>query len=400
MTKTPVRFADLFRYWRGEPHQLAAVELLGREIPVELLSREQEWFKVWSQAGRTPEPEWLAPALKIIKTWEGCRLVAYQCAAGVWTIGWGATRLIDRPVKQGDKISQQMADDMLQNTVEITARELFKLLPMAAKWPGHQSAALLSWMFNVGSGAVRDSTMRSRLLAGQDPKQVIREELPKWDKANGKPLAGLTRRRAAEVKLFLGAEAAKKLSDHGNPLHVPWYAQLDSSTDQGARMCFSSSCAMLLQYLKPNTLTGPNGDDQYLKRVQHYGDTTEIAAQIRALSSFGIRATMAKTATVQTLRNQIDAGIPVPCGYIHRGPLNRPSGGGHWLIVVGYTTKQLIVHDPYGSMNLNSGERASSVARFAKYDLNDFVLRWSVEPTGPGTYKHVANRGWAIIAER
>jgi len=41
---------------------------------------------------------------------------------------------------------------MLQNSVEIFARELFKLLPMAAKWPGHQSAALLSWMFNVGSG--------------------------------------------------------------------------------------------------------------------------------------------------------------------------------------------------------------------------------------------------------
>lgn len=400
MTKTPVRFADLFRYWRGEPHQLAAVELLGREIPVELLSREQEWFKVWSQAGRTPEPEWLAPALKIIKQFEGCHLQAYLCPAGVPTIGWGNTRLIDRPVKLGDKISQQMADDMLQNSVEIFARELFKLLPMAAKWPGHQSAALISWMFNVGSGAVRDSTLRSRLLAGQDPRQVVREELPKWDKANGKPLAGLTRRRAAEVKLFLGAEAAKKLSDHGNPLQVPWYAQLDSATTQGARMCFSSSCAMLLQYLKPNTLTGPNGDDQYLRRVQSYGDTTQAAAQLRALSSFGVRATMAKTANVTTLRNQIDAGIPVPCGYIHRGPLNRPSGGGHWLIVVGYTTKQLIVHDPYGCMNLNTGERASSVARFAKYDLNDFVLRWSVEPTGPGTYKHVANRGWAIIAER
>jgi hypothetical protein len=157
---------------------------------------------------------------------------------------------------------------------------------------------------------------------------------------------------------------------------------------------------MLLQYLKPNTLHGPNGDDQYLKRVQHYGDTTEIAAQIRALSSFGVRATMTKTATVQTLRNQIDAGIPVPCGYIHRGPLQRPSGGGHWLIVVGYTTKQLIVHDPYGAMNLNTGERASSIARFAKYDLNDFVLRWSVEPIGPGAYKHAANRGWAIIAQR
>ena len=59
MTKAPVRFSDLFRYYKGEPHQLAAIEILGREIPLELLGRDQEWFKVWSQAGKSPEPAWL-----------------------------------------------------------------------------------------------------------------------------------------------------------------------------------------------------------------------------------------------------------------------------------------------------------------------------------------------------
>jgi len=400
VSKTPIRLPDLFRYWQGKPHQLAAVQQLGELIPKELLSRDQEWFATWSQSGKMPDPEWLAPALKIIKEFEGCRLVAYQCSAGVWTIGWGATRLIDRPVKQGDKISQQMADDMLQNSVELTARELLKLIPAAKMWPGHQLAALISWQYNVGAGAVRDSTLRSRLLAGQDAKSVIREELPRWDKVDGKPLAGLTRRRAAELLLFLGGEPPQPAQSYGNPLQVPWYSQLDSSTDQAARMCFSSSCAMLLQYLKPNTLSGPNGDDQYLKRVQMYGDTTEIMAQIRALNSYGIKSTLCKTATIPQVRSLIDQGVPVPCGYIHRGPLSRPSGGGHWLIVVGYTTKHLIVHDPYGTMNLNSGERSGNIARFAMYDVNDFVLRWSVEPIGPSLYRHVPGRGWAIIAAR
>jgi hypothetical protein len=56
---------------------------------------------------------------------------------------------------------------------------------------------------------VADSTLRKRLLAGEDPVRVVSEELPKWDKANGKPLAGLTRRRAAEVALFVGRPAVE-----------------------------------------------------------------------------------------------------------------------------------------------------------------------------------------------
>ena len=85
-----------------------------------------------------------------------------------------------------------------------------------------------------------------------------------------------------------------------NPLPVPWFAQLDSATDEGRRMCFSSSCAMLLAFLKPGVLTGPNGDDQYLARVQQFGDTTDPAAQIKALASYGITARVSKQASFST----------------------------------------------------------------------------------------------------
>lgn len=177
----------------------------------------------------------------------------------------------------------------------------------------------------------------------------------------------------------------------GNPLQVPWYSQLDSGTDQGRRMCFSTSCAMLLQYLKPGTLKGPNGDDQYLARVRTFGDTTDVTAQIKALASYGIKAKFVKNASFATLEQQITRGIPVPCGYLHQGPLTAPRGDGHWLLVVGHTSTQLIVHDPIGEVNLVSGGVVSSVARFAGYSRKDFGRRWMADG---------ASTGWAIIAER
>jgi lysozyme len=71
--------------------------------------------------------------------------------------------------------------------------------------------ALVSWGFNVGTGNVKSSTLIKRLNAGEDELKVIKEELPKWNKAGGKVLAGLTRRRKAEVALASKATSAKAL---------------------------------------------------------------------------------------------------------------------------------------------------------------------------------------------
>jgi putative chitinase len=219
-------------------------------------------------------------------------------------------------------------------------------------------------------------------------------------KINGRdPANGLADREAYFARAVAAISQAgrpavelQQQGGHGNPLQVPWYAQMDSADRaQAARMCFSSSCAMLLQYLKPGTLAGPNGDDHYLKRVQQYGDTTDPTAQIRALSSYGIRARFTKVAGFAELEQQIDRGVPVPCGFLHRGPVSAPSGGGHWLIVVGHTKDHLIVHDPFGEADLVSGRTIGGVARFMKYSRRNFGPRWEVEG---------ARTGWAIIAER
>ena len=185
------------------------------------------------------------------------------------------------------------------------------------------------------------------------------------------------------------AQATTTVS-RGNPLSVPWFAQLDSATDQGRRMCFSSSCAMLLAFLKPGVLTGSNGDDQYLARVQQFGDTTDPTAQIQALASYGITARFSNQASFQTLEQQIAVGIPVPCGYLHRGPVSSPAGSGHWLIVVGITASHLIVHDPLGEADLVNGTTIGGTARFCRYSRANFGRRWMVEGEGSG---------WAVLAE-
>jgi hypothetical protein len=186
------------------------------------------------------------------------------------------------------------------------------------------------------------------------------------------------------------SRASSDVATRGNPLSVPWFIQLDSDTDQARRMCFSSSCAMLLAFLRPGVLSGTNGDDQYLQRVRRYGDTTDAAAQVQALASYGINAEFTQKASFRTIEAQIAAGIPVPCGYLHRGPVERPAGGGHWLIVVGHTPTHLIVHDPFGEADLVSGATIGGTARFCRYSRRNFGRRWMVEGEGSG---------WAVIAK-
>jgi lysozyme len=201
-TKTPVRFTDLFRYYRELPHQMAALEMLGKQIPPSLLHRDNEWFKVWSQDGKQPAPSWQELATPLIKQFEGFRDKAYQCSAGVWTVGWGATYINGKAVQRADTITREAADKLLAETIDRFGAELFKLIPQAQSWPPQQIAATVSWAFNVGLGAVETSTFRRRILAGEEPRVVAAQEFPRWIQTPGAE-EGLRRRRIAEVALFL-----------------------------------------------------------------------------------------------------------------------------------------------------------------------------------------------------
>jgi GH24 family phage-related lysozyme (muramidase) len=202
----PITLDQLFRFYRGLPHQLAAIGELEADLRANgyaaAMRRDRSWFVTWSQSGKVTD--WMPAALAIIREFEGLCLEAYRCPAGVWTIGYGATTLEGRPVREGDQINAAEAEQLLRTHVEQIALRLFEVLPPMRGWPANRQAAVISWAFNVGTGAVETSTFRRRILAGEDPDTVAREELARWNKAGDQPLPGLTRRRAAEVALFIG----------------------------------------------------------------------------------------------------------------------------------------------------------------------------------------------------
>lgn len=204
----PIQLRDAAKHFKQLPHQLAAWDWLQEHLSTELLDQFAEMYRADPVQKQPLPPAWLAPALKIIRKWEGCRLEAYLCPAGVPTIGYGATRMIDRAVRMGDKITQEMADEMLQNEVEhLFAPGVFSLLPVAKKWRAEQTAAIISFAYNVGLSALEESTLRKRILAGEDVNKVVIEELPRWNKGGGKVLEGLVNRRKDEIALFVGKES-------------------------------------------------------------------------------------------------------------------------------------------------------------------------------------------------
>ena len=135
-------------------------------------------------------------ALRLIKKFEGCRLVAYLCSAKVWTIGWGHTK----GVKAGDKITQEEADNLLEEDMDIFYKGVLALDPFLSRYP-NRLAAITSFSFNVGIGAYSNSTLRKKLIR-KDIEGAANEFL-RWNKAGGKVVSGLVRRREEERKVFL-----------------------------------------------------------------------------------------------------------------------------------------------------------------------------------------------------
>ena len=139
--------------------------------------------------------------LKLIKEFEGCKLISYKCPAGVWTIGIGSTRYADgSPVKANQALPNEGAALMLL-TKTVAAYE-HAVNTVGVELTQNEYDALVSLCYNIGSGNFVSSTLVKMLKAGE-PKSEVAKQFLRWDKAGGKPLAGLTRRRNAEAELFL-----------------------------------------------------------------------------------------------------------------------------------------------------------------------------------------------------
>lgn len=136
--------------------------------------------------------------LSLIKKFEGCELEAYKCAAGVWTKGYGSTK----GVKEGDTITQDEAEELLIKDLEVFEKAVNDAVKVAMVQC--QFDALVSWTFNLGPGNLNSSTMLKK-LNGREFDEVS-EQMKRWNKANGKTLDGLIRRREAEALLYEGKE--------------------------------------------------------------------------------------------------------------------------------------------------------------------------------------------------
>ena len=130
----------------------------------------------------------------LIKKFEGCKLEAYKCQAGVWSIGFGYTK----GVQEGDVWSQDHAEYMLD--VELEEYEGYINDLVDVELEQHQFDSLTSWVYNLGSRNLISSTLLIKLNGGLYDE--IPHEIKRWNKVNGEISEGLVRRRLAEALLF------------------------------------------------------------------------------------------------------------------------------------------------------------------------------------------------------
>ena len=135
---------------------------------------------------------------RLIKDYEGLKLKAYRCPAGVPTIGYGHTK----GVKIGMEIDQMKADEYLLEDIEPIECLLNNI---GVNFRQEQFDALVSWIFNLGESNFRHSTMLIRIQTDASDEEIT-DQMVKWVNSNGKPLSGLKRRRIAEANMWLGYE--------------------------------------------------------------------------------------------------------------------------------------------------------------------------------------------------
>ena len=145
--------------------------------------------------------------IDLIKTFEGCKLFAYRDSVGIPTIGYGHIK----DVKIGMSITQKQAEEFLKGDIKPVER---LLNGMGINYTQNQFDALTSWIFNLGEGNFKKSTMYKNIVARKSDVEIT-DQMVKWVNAGGRPLLGLKKRRVAEANMFLG-KTAYRVDNLGN----------------------------------------------------------------------------------------------------------------------------------------------------------------------------------------
>ena len=364
------------------PHQQAAWNYAWDLLSLE----EQQEFLSKFRSDPIPNKSALVwePAAKLIREFEGFEANAYVCPAGVVTIGWGFTKWNDRPVRLGETISREIADAMLSDLIESKiVPALAQTVPGWKTLPPNRQNALVSFAYNVGwhfCGS-SDFVSISRCLRESD-YDAVPAAMMLYINPGSNVEAGLRRRREAEGKLWGVSKKATSIL-----LKVPYEYQLDNKSGTGYRECFSSSCAMIAKFYGK-----VESDDEYNKIRAKYGDTTDSQSQLSALRSLGLQARFVTNAAPGLIELELRAGRCVAVGWLHQGPYNAPTGGGHWSVLVGFDPDYWICNDPNGEADLiNGGYENHTKGAGVKYSKQRFNRRWC-EIDGAAT-------GWCILVK-
>lgn len=172
-----------------------------------------------------------------------------------------------------------------------------------------------------------------------------------------------------------------------------YYPQGDSGIPRMAdRMCMSSTCAMMVKFHRPDALLGSNADDDYLRTVLKFGDTTDPQAQLKAIEAYGLKGRFTKKGSLKEIYGILAQGRPVGVGWLHYGTSARPLGGGHWTLLIGVDGANTRHHDPYGEANMVSGgyTRIGPFGKDIRYSRKNWEPRftahneaWLIDVTDP-----------------
>ena len=137
-------------------------------------------------------------AVELIKKFEGFKETAYKCPAGVWTIGYGWTH----GVKEGDTITNEKASELVQQEVAKIAKQIKTTLgtEVFASLTENQVCALIDFVYNLGLGNFKNSTLCKMIKSGQIMEAG--NQFERWVKSGNKVLPGLVNRRKAEKNLW------------------------------------------------------------------------------------------------------------------------------------------------------------------------------------------------------
>ena len=372
MATNKIRLIDLFRFYRGLPHQMAALtelELAINKANPHILGRDQGWFKTWSVAGKQAA---------FPNSWEGILEAARVAGAKfpeLVAAQWALESNYGKNVSGRNNFFGLKGDGTATTTQEFINNQWITITDSFINFPDILSCVTYlvdRWYKDYKSyrGCNHAST---------------REEAAHWlKKENYATDPDYPSKLIKLMQQHTGTTPAVRPNE--KILRVAYEYQL--GTDDGPtgyRQCFSSSCAMVARYYGKIS-----GDYEYNKLRARFGDTTDPKAQIAALKALGLTATFEMDGTVEDLENEINQGRPVPVGWLHKGPVTSPNGTGHWSVVIGYTPTHIVHNDPFGEANLvNGGYVSNKGGAGIPYSRKNWLPRWLIEGSDTGWYMKI-----------